>query len=441
MRQRLLAAMLAGVAFAAGQTIAVTEHTLANGMKVLIHEDHDIPNVALYFFFRIGSRNEHSGATGMSHFFEHMMFNGANKYGPKQFDIQMEKNGGNNNAYTAHDITVYTDWFPSSALELMFDMEADRIRDLAIDPKMVESERGVVYSERRTAVDNDNMGLLNEHLWATAFYAHPYHWPIIGWASDIESWTIEDLRAHHRMGYAPNNCTMVIAGAVKKEEALRLARKYLEPIPRQEPPPAIRTKEPPQLGERRVTVRKETEAPLLAMAWRVPESSHADSRALEIAARLLSKGRSSRLYQSMVDRRPLAIRVDAATEDNVDPTVFTVFAQLRPGVAAGEAEAAIDREVARLTDEAVPAVELEKVRNQVLSEFYRGIRTIAGKANLIGRAEIYLGSYKKLDTYAGDLAKVSPADVQRVARTYLRRDNRTVAALVAPELAEKEPSR
>ncbi len=436
MRHCLLAAMLVGVVPIPAQKIPVSEHILDNGMKVLIHEDHDIPNVALYFFFRIGSRNERSGATGMSHFFEHMMFNGAKKYGPKQFDIVMERNGGNNNAYTSHDITVYTDWFPTPALEVMMEMEADRIRDLAIDPKMVESERGVVYSERRTSVDNDNGGLLVEHLWATSFMAHPYHWPVIGWASDIEAWTIGDLRAHHRMGYAPNNCVVVIAGDVGQADALRLARKYLEPIPRQDPPPPIHTKEPAQRGERRVIVRKETEAPLLAYAWHVPETSHPDARALEMVARLLSKGRSSRLYQALINRQPIAIEVDASAEDNVDPTIFSVMARLQPGVAVAEAEAAIDAEIARLGREDAGSAEMEKVRNQVLSELYRGIRTIAGKANLIGRAEIYLGSYQKLETYAADLARVTPADIRRVVQTYLTRDNRTAAELIAPDTGE-----
>src|SRR5208283_3805344 len=179
MRMRLFFVTFLFLAGASAETFDVHSQTLANGMKVLIQEDHNIPNVAMYFFFRIGSRNERPGATGISHFFEHMMFNGAKKYGPKQFDNEMEKNGGNNNAYTTEDDTVYTDWFPRTALELLFDMESDRIRDLSFDPKIIESERGVVYSERRTSVDNSNRGLLSELAQATAFIAHPYHWPVV----------------------------------------------------------------------------------------------------------------------------------------------------------------------------------------------------------------------------------------------------------------------
>ncbi len=230
-RMRLLILPLAACVLACAQPSDVHKDTLANGMKVLIQEDHNIPSVAMYFFFEIGSRNERPGITGISHFFEHMMFNGARKYGPGQFDVQMEKSGGNNNAFTTEDDTVYTDWFSSDALELMMDMEADRIQNLSFDPKIVESERGVVYSERRTSVDNSNFGTLFEQLRAAAYIAHPYHWPVIGWPSDIEAWTMDDLKNHFRMGYAPNNCIMVVVGDVKTSHVLELARKYLEPIP------------------------------------------------------------------------------------------------------------------------------------------------------------------------------------------------------------------
>ena len=163
------------------QSLEVKTHNLKNGMKILVHEDHSIPNAAMYTFYRIGSRNERPGTTGLSHFFEHMMFNGAKKYGPGEFDRVMEANGGTNNAYTSRNLTVYQDWFPSSELELIFDLEADRIANLSIDHKIVESERGVVYSERRNSVESNNLAILDEQLWATAYTAHPYQWPVVGW--------------------------------------------------------------------------------------------------------------------------------------------------------------------------------------------------------------------------------------------------------------------
>src|SRR6202163_2976308 len=232
---------------ALAQQFPVTERTLKNGMKVLVQSDHSIPNVALHTFYRVGSRNERPGTTGLSHFFEHMMFNGAKKYGPGELDKAMEANGGSNNAYTSQNVTVYQDWFPRSAMPLIFDIEADRIQNLSFDPQKIESERGVVASERRLSVDNDNGGLLDEQLWATAFIAHPYQWPVVGWMSDIEHWTIDDLKHHFEMGYSPSNATMVVVGDVTPEEVFQLCEKTIEPIPSHAPPPSVTTVEPPQL--------------------------------------------------------------------------------------------------------------------------------------------------------------------------------------------------
>src|ERR1700757_2176683 len=196
------------------QEFPVSTRTLKNGMKVLVQPDHSIPNVALYIFYRIGSRNEHPGTTGLSHFFEHMMFNGAKKYGPGDLDKAMEANGAANNAYTTANVTVYQDWFPRSALNLIFDIEADRIQYLSFDPKKVASEREVVASERRTSVDANNGGILDEQLKATSFIAPPSQWPVMGWMSEIGHWTIDDLKHPSEMGYAPNNATMVVVGDV-----------------------------------------------------------------------------------------------------------------------------------------------------------------------------------------------------------------------------------
>jgi zinc protease len=408
----------------------MTSFTLANGMKVIVHQDKDIPNVGLYLFFKIGSRNERPGTTGISHFFEHMMFNGAKKYGPKQFDIQMEKNGGRNNAYTSRDITAYTDWFPRTALDLMFDMEADRIKDLAFDPKIIESERGVVYSERRSSVDNNNAGLLDEQLSAAAYTAHPYGWPVVGWPTDIESWTMDDLKAHFAMGYAPNNCIVVVTGDVTVEEITALAKKYFEPIPKHDPPPVVRTKEPVQRGERRVTVRKPAELPMVMISYHVPESKHQDALVLDMLASILLNGHSSRLYRSMVDKQSLALDIDGGRQDSMDPGQFQINIQVRDGVQPEAMEKALYAEIETVSTKGVTAEEVEKARNQLLTSFYRDLRTIAGKANLIGQTEVFRGDYRKLNTYAADLAAIKAADIQRVAKAYLHQDNRTVATLI-----------
>ncbi|HMR93772.1 MAG TPA: pitrilysin family protein, partial [Chitinophagaceae bacterium] len=229
--------LLAVAAHARAQMTAADVQTFAlqNGMKFFVVEDHSIPNANMYLFYRVGSRNEHQGITGLSHFFEHMMFNGAKKYGPKEFDRVMEFNGGANNAYTREDVTVYTDWFPSSATEVMFDLESDRIASLSIDPKMVESERGVVLSERSTGLENSPWELLLQSVTAQAFQEHPYHWPVIGYEDDMKNWKQSDLEAYFKTYYAPNNCVVVISGNVKLADIKALAEKYLAPIPAQAP--------------------------------------------------------------------------------------------------------------------------------------------------------------------------------------------------------------
>ena len=434
---RLLLVGLAASVLVLAQPSDVKTDTLSNGMKILIQEDHNIPNVAMYFFYKIGSRNEHPGTTGLSHFFEHMMFNGAKKYGPGQFDFQMEKSGGNNNAYTTQDDTVYTDWFPSAALELTMEMEADRIRDLAFDPKIIESERGVVYSERRSSVDNSNFGILFEQLHAAAYIAHPYHWPVVGWPSDIESWTMDDLKNHFRMGYAPNNCVMVVVGDVSTPEVISLAKKYIEPIPRQDPPPPVRTKEPEQLGERRVTVVKPAQLPIEMVAYHVPETNSPDDAVLDVLETILSRGQSSRLYSRMVDKEQLVLSVNASRQTNFDPGLLVFVMQPRSGVQPARAEKVLLEELSRLSSQPVPAEELHKAKNQLLAGHYRELKTIAGRANLLGEYEVFYGDYRKLYSVEQTYEAVTPADIQRVARQYLTEKNRTVATLI-PEARTKE---
>jgi zinc protease len=415
------------------QTGEVHSHTLSNGLKVLVQEDHSIPNVALYFFYRVGSRNERPGITGISHFFEHMMFNGAKKYGPKQFDNEMEKSGGNNNAYTSEDVTVYTDWFPSSALELMFDMESDRMANLAFDPKIIESERGVVYSERRTSVDNSNGGILSEQMRAAAFIAHPYHWPVVGWPSDIEAWTMDDLRAHYKMGYAPNNCTMVAVGDVTDAGIMALAKKYIEPIPSQPAPPPVRTKEPEQLGERRVTVHKPAQLPIQYVAYHIPAAKDPDMTALDVIDAVLTEGQSSRLYKRMVDSEQLVLNVGGRPEESLDPGLYVFSMTPRSGVDTARTEKVLFEEIEKVRTAPVSDDELRKAKNQLLAQHYRQLKTIAGRANLLGTYEVFHGDYNKLFTSDKDIEAVTAADVQRVAQKYFSPNNRTVATLI-PEV-------
>jgi zinc protease len=421
---------------ARGQDYPVVTKTLKNGMKVLVQSDHSIPNVAVYTFYKVGSRNERPGTTGLSHFFEHMMFNGAKKYGPGDLDKTMESNGGSNNAYTTRDVTAYQDWFPQSALELIFDIEADRIQNLNFDPKKIESERGVVASERRSSVDGQNDGVLEEQLWATAFLAHPYQWPVVGWMSDIEHWTIDDLKHHFEMGYSPSNATMVVVGDVTPEQVFALSEKYLEPIPAHAPPPPVTTVEPEQLGERRLVVRKPAELPLLMIGYHVPQTNSSDYYALNILRTILFTGESSRMYERLVDKDQIALDIRSTVDSAFDPTLLAITTQPKEGVDPQICEKAIYEELERAKKVVVTEKELEKAKNIRLAEFYRQMRTINGRANTIGTYEVFFGNYQKLFDAAKNYSAVSKEDVQRVAKQYFGANNRTVATLL-PEDEEK----
>jgi len=407
----------------------VKTFTLKNGMKFLVIEDNSIPNANMYMFYKVGSRNEYQGITGLSHFFEHMMFNGAKKFGPKMFDQTMEFNGGANNAYTTENVTVYTNWFPSSATEVIFDLEGDRISSLSIDPKMVESERGVVLSERSTGLENSPWRLLFEAAQGVAFLEHPYHWPVIGYEDDMKNWKQADLERYFKTYYAPNNCVTVISGNVKFDEVKNLAEKYIEPIPSQPAPPKVNIVEPPQTGERRVVMQKDVATPYLAIGWHVPEAKHEDYYALTILSDILTSGRSSRLYSSLVDKKQLATQVFTNFGESFDPTLFMIAAVTAKNINENDLEKAIYEELEKIKKDGVTENELQKIKNQKLMEFYGQVETINGKSNNIGTYEVFFGDYKKMFDAPAAFNKVTAEDVKNVAVKYFTKKNRTVGVL------------
>jgi zinc protease len=425
--------LAATAAQAAPGTVAGAEQivtrTLPNGLKIVVWPDRDIPNVAMYTWYRVGSRNERPGITGLSHFFEHMMFNGTKTRPPGEFDRVMEANGGRNNAYTNSDVTVYQNWFPSSATPLIFDLEADRMRNLDFDPKVVESERGVVYSERRSSVDNDNFGTLLEQMQATAYIAHPYQIPTIGWPSDIEGWKIDDLQAYYRQYYAPNNAVMFVVGAVEPEEVFQLADRYLAPLQAQPAPPPVTTKEPPQLGERRLEVQREAQTPLLAMAWHAAAAPDRQSRVMEVLLSILGSGDSSRLHQRLVEHEQAAVQVGSQLDAGFDPGLASIYAVVPPGGDVAKTERLIDEEIARIAKDGPTPGELAKARNQALAGFWRGLETIGGKAQALGTYEIFYGDYRKLFDAPAVYESITVEDVRDAAATVLRAGNRTVGVL------------
>jgi len=437
MKLKIMATVLACAAASTAQAALTADQvktfTLNNGMKFIVLESSSIPNATMYTFFKVGSRNEAPGITGLSHFFEHMMFNGSKHYGPKMFDRTMEANGGSNNAYTNSDVTVYQDWFPASSLETIFKLEGDRIGHLSIDPKMVDSERGVVLSERSTGLENSNAQMLIQDLDSVAFVAHPYAIPTIGWESDIKAWTQKDLENYFRTYYAPNNAVAVIVGDVKVDDVKKLATKYLGSIPKRAAPPAVRTVEPEQKGERRLFVAKPSATSAnLIVAYKVPERASADSYALNLLQAVLTNGKTSRLYKALVETR-LATSVDAGNSDGFDPGLLYIMTVAADGVEPAKVEKAMLEAIDKVVKEGVSEEELQKVKNARLLGIYRQQETINGKAQMLGNYEVFNGDYKKAFDAPAAYEKLTVADIQAVAAKYLKKSQRTIGVLAAKE--------
>ena len=416
----------------------IRAHTLKNGLRIVVWPDHDIPNVVMYNFVRAGGRNEYPGITGLSHFFEHMMFNGTARRAQGEFDEEMEAAGGANNAYTSQDLTVYQDWFPRSALETIFDLEGDRLKNLAIEPDVVESERGVVYSERRLRYDNDNFGRLYLEMNATAFIAHPYQFPVIGWASDIENWTQQDLESYFRTYYAPNNLTMVFTGDVTHEEIFKLADTYFGGINAQRPPQPVRTVEPEQQGARRLVVHADAPTPLLHIAFHAGNATDPGTLPMNLLLNILVGGDSSRLHQRLVEKEQIAIDVGGFQMEGFDPGLVYFYLTLPPDGDVDTVERRVLEELANVASEGVTEAELEKARNLMIADYWRGMSTIDGKASALGNAEVFYGDYQRAFSLPEELGATTAASVRDVAAAVFRVDGMTVGVLRSPGAGAKK---
>ncbi|MDY0062254.1 MAG: pitrilysin family protein [Myxococcota bacterium] len=427
----LLVLLLPSLSVEAATSLPVQKRVLRNGLTVMVLPDSSIPSCSLFTFFKVGSRNEEQGRTGLAHFFEHMMFNGSRKFGPGAFDRVMESAGGSNNAFTTNDITAYMDWFPVSALDTILDLESDRMAYLLISPEKVESERDVVLQERRLRVDGDPDGSLEEIFFGAAYLAHPYRWPVIGWESDIRSWTQQDLVNFHRVYYAPNNAVMVLVGAVNPEHAFARIEAFYGAIPPGPPPQPVRTVEPVQRGERRVELRMFAQLPALRIGYHVPASADAQAATMKIVETILMAGQSSRLYRRLVDQDQSALTVGGGYgEWNFDPTLFEVDVKLRAGVTTTQVERAVYEELERLARQAPPDKEVRKAKNQVLTNLYREQKTLDGKAQLLGIFEVFHGGADKLEQWDELIEQVTPEQIRQFAQRFLIPANRTVAVLV-----------
>jgi zinc protease len=429
----LLLSILIGVLITStsfGQTMNVTEKVLPNGLKVLLKEEHKAPVVTFQVWYKVGSRNEQLGTTGMSHLLEHMMFKGTKKHGPKTFSQTVQRNGGNDNAFTSKDYTAYFETFAADRIGISLDLESDRMQNLLIEPREFQSEREVVKEERRMRYEDDPVNTMLEQMTSVAFSAHPYQWPVIGWMTDINSITRDELYTHYRTYYAPNNATIVVVGDFDTKTLLPRIEKYFGTIPRGPKVPAVTAVEPKHHGERRVIVKKQAELPAVVAGYNVPTMKHPDSYALEVLQGILSSGKSSRLYKSLVYEKQLALYA-GGDYDNIstDPDLFYVYAGVMPGKTADEVELALYAEIDRLKREPVPDEELQKAKNQIEAGFIMGQDSIFYQAMLLGQFET-VADWKLLEKYVAGIRAVTSEDVMRVAKAYLSEDTRTVGILV-----------
>jgi len=435
---RGVAALLVSLGAAAPALAAppVREATLDNGLRVLLLEDRRSPIVSVQMWYRVGSRNERPGATGLAHFLEHMMFKGTSTHGKGEFARLVEGSGGQDNAFTSQDVTSYYVDVAADRVDLVLRLEADRMRHLLLDPKEVDAEREVVMEERRSRTDDDSDGLLSEELSAIAFKAHPYGWPIIGWMEDIRRIAPGELRAFYDTYYVPSNALLVVAGDLEARALLERIRALFGGAARAAVPPAVTAVEPPQLGERRVTVRKVgARLPIVGMAYHVPNHRSPDAFALEVLSTILAEGRASRLYRKLVYERQIAL--DAGGDysyGSADPNLFWFYATPLPGHTAEEMEQVLLEEIERLKTEPVPEEELQRAKNQIEAAFVWGQDSVHSRASSLARFEL-MGSWRLLDRFVPGIRGVTAADLQRVARAHFPADRRNVGVLQPAEPA------
>ncbi len=407
------------------------EYTLSNGMKVLLVEVPKAPVATVQVWYKVGSRNEVMGRAGLSHMLEHMMFKGTARYPKGSFSRIIRKNGGIDNAFTGQDFTAYFENLAADRVGLALELEADRMQGLILDHNEFQTERDVVKEERRLRSEDDPQGALVEALFAHAFLSHPYHWPVIGWFADLEAMSLEDLQRHYDTFYSPNNATLVVVGDIKAETLLPTIKRLFEPIPRGPSPKQTLSPEPEQRGERRFFLKREAQVPFVMMGFRVPNYSSDDSYALDILESILSHGKSSRLYQSLVYDQKNALAVGAEYSVlQTDPGLFYFYSVVNPGAKVEGVEEAIQREIVRLQNEPPSELELQRAKNQVEAARVFEQDSNFRHAMLMGQAESVGAGWRRIDQFVERIRAVTAKDVQRVAKQYLSQDNRTIGILI-----------
>ena len=414
------------------------ETRLGNGMRVLLLEDHRTPVVAVQIWVDAGSSDE-SFHTGIAHLFEHMMFKGSKNIAPEVHAQLINERGGQINAYTSHDVTVYHEDVTSESLPLVIDLEAERFLNLDISEETLESEREVVLEERRLRTEDTPDGRGFEALTALVWQAHPYRWPVIGWRSDVEQVTVEACHAFFDTYYAANNLTLVVVGDFETEPTLAHIERAFGRLPRAESIPRNPTTVVPQRGARRAEVHFDAQIPLLFAGWHAPPTGHEDGEALDIASQILSGGRSSRLYRSLVYEQEKALYAYGSYWEFNDAGMFYASAGARPGVSLDEIEELFMAEIDLVAKEGVSEEEVARAKRQMEVALVNRFATNHSLASRIGRETVAFGRVRPLSERIEAIRRVTPEDVQRVVRTYLRPDARNVVRVLSPGPDSAEP--
>ena len=408
----------------------IHEEVLPNGLKVLAVKDPGAPLAVFQIWYNAGSVYEQVGKTGLSHLLEHMMFKGTKKHAPGEFSKTIKRAGGVDNAGTTKDFTFYYQKLAPDRLYLSIELEADRMRNLIMDPEETLSERDVVMEERRMRYEDDPQNLVYEEVLATAFKNHPYRWPVIGWMTDLKTITRDALWQYYRARYIPNNALIVVAGNIDIQEIMKKIKKEFGPIPKGPEIEPLNVKETIQRGERRVYVNKEAELPYVMSAYKAPNVLHEDSYALDILASVLDGGKSSRIYRSLIDEQQIALSAGAGYSSfNNYSHLFYFYGTPLPGKNIEDVENALYEEIEKIKKEPPSEREVQKAKNQIEADFIMGQDSLFYRVMLMAQFEI-IGGKELKDKYLEGIRNVTPEEVQLAAMKYLVKDQRTVGTLI-----------
>jgi zinc protease len=414
-----------------GDALMLRRFKLGNGLTVLTLIDRSAPTVSYHTWFRVGSRHESPGKTGLAHLFEHLMFSETRGRPHGEFDRLMERAGAEANAATWTDWTYYYENAPRDALALLVELEADRMTNLVLRTPQVSSEKEVVANERKLRVDNDVDGKALEMLYATAFRRHPYRWPTIGWMQDIRGFTVRDCRTFYRTHYSPANATVVIAGDFDEQKALDQVQKHYGSLPTGRPPKtAPLPQEPSQRAERTLQLKAPTPTEKLLLGYHIPGFSHPDTPALVLASEVLFGGRSSRLHRLFCLDREIAFSVRGSISPFVDPGLFEMWIFVQQGRRRQDVLTLLDQELERLARDGPTTLELDKAANQLELSFLHSMETAGGKAEQIGFYETVVHDGAAVFDRLAAYRAVTEGDVRRVAQKYLRPSRRTRVEIV-----------